>query len=117
MPESEKHFMTLQDFPYPEPGTSPNVPKILETLKKNPKAMEIFLDELEIHDRTQPKNRKIFAPSPTDYNVSPFKSRSGFETVKVRTVKRNGTSFQVRDYESPEPLRPADRRFSQSIVS
>ena len=75
-----RHFQTLTDFPSiaAKPGRSSStvvqkeaqkqtlkqVPDILEQLKNDPKALEIFMDELAYADQTQPKHLRFLSDLP-----------------------------------------------------
>ena len=46
-----RHFQTLNEFPKPKKkGKKLNVTAMMETLKQDPRAMDIFLDELSAAD-------------------------------------------------------------------
>ena len=60
-----RHFQTLNEFPKPpKEGKKLNVRAMMETLKQDPRAMDIFLDELSIADQAQPKHLKFLSNLP-----------------------------------------------------
>ena len=61
-----RHFQTLNEFPKPpKQGRKLNVGAMMATLKQDPRAMDIFLDELAIADQVQPKHMKFLGNLPT----------------------------------------------------
>ena len=71
-----RHFSTMSDFPKikskgerarsnmnptdSQRETVRSVPRIMESLRHDPKALEIFIEELALADQSQPKHLKFF---------------------------------------------------------
>ena len=56
------------------------MPELMETLRQDPMAMEIFLDELALADQTQPKHLRFLANLPQTSLIS--KSNSPSKTLR-----------------------------------
>ena len=63
--------------------TMKRMPELMDTLRQDPLAMEIFLDELALADQTQPKHLRFLANLPQTSMVS--KSNS-----PIKALRNNG---------------------------
>ena len=92
-----RHFQTISDFPEiqsPRGGSTNNkdyakmaskrVPDVMEALKSDPRAMEIFMDELALADRNQPKHMQFLANLPHTAFNSAKKGQSGKKLLGMR---------------------------------
>ena len=85
-----RHFQTLIEMPRPpKKGKRLDVGSMMSTLKSDPRAMDIFLDELATADQTQPKHMRFLSNLPSTTNKlldSPAASRNKFNTTHTTNM-------------------------------